>query len=89
MRIKTIVASGWVVCLLLLLSSPVLAQTGGDYDLSWNSVDGGGAKSTGGTYTLTGHTGQCDAGPAQAGGDYTLAGGFWPPPFPALSICRT
>ena len=67
---------------LLLALSPshttTAAQTGGGYDLSWNTVDGGGATfSTGGAYSLGGTTGQADAG-AMSGGSYSLAGGFWP-----------
>ncbi len=53
-----------------------LAQSGGSFDLSWNTVDGGGGTSSGGTYTLSGTVGQPDAG-AMSGGEYTLAGGFW------------
>ena len=54
-----------------------LAQTGGGYDLTWSTVDGGGATfSTGGDYTLGGTIGQPDAG-LLTGGDYTLGGGFW------------
>ena len=54
-----------------------LAQSGGGYDLTWHTVDGGGAtSSTGGGYTLAGTAGQPDAD-ALSGGGYTLAGGFW------------
>lgn len=46
------------------------------YEISWYTVDGGGAQNlTGGTYTLSGTAGQADAG-ALSGGTYTLAGGF-------------
>lgn len=71
--------------LLLLLASVVLAQSGDGasaslsigYDLSWWTVDGGGATfSTGGGYALGGSVGQPDAG-VLTGGDYTLGGGFW------------
>jgi hypothetical protein len=56
----------------------VLAQSGGGYDLSWNTVDGGGGPfSTGGVYSLGGTAGQPDAG-LLSGEGYTLAGGFWP-----------
>lgn len=62
---------------LLLVSSLVLAQSGGDYDLSWSTVDGGGGTfSTGGIYSLGGTAGQPDAG-LMTGGVYTLGGGFW------------
>jgi hypothetical protein len=61
----------------LLLASVALAQSGGDYDLTWNTVDGGGATfSTGGDYTLGGSIGQPDAG-VLTGDDYALSGGFW------------
>ena len=52
------------------------AQTGGGYDLSWNTIDGGGGTSSGGAYTLSGTIGQPDAG-TLTGGSYTLNGGFW------------
>ena len=54
----------------------VLAQSGGDYDLGWWSVDGGGGESSGGDFSLRGSAGQADAG-ALTGGDYELLGGFW------------
>jgi len=53
------------------------AQSGGDYNLSWSTVDGGGGRATGGGLIMVGTAGQPDAG-ALAGGSYLLAGGFWP-----------
>ena len=62
---------------LVAVALPVLAQSGGPYDLSWNTVDGGGYTfRTGGDYALGGTAGQPDAAVWQGGG-YTLAGGFW------------
>ena len=53
------------------------APRDGVYDISWYTIDGGGAQAlTGGTYWLGGTTGQPDAG-ALSGGTYTLSGGFW------------
>ena len=73
--------TGWLLpgaCCLLLVAAAVplaLAQTG--YDLSWWTVDGGGATlSTGEGYRLSGTAGQPDAG-VLSGGQYTLGGGFW------------
>jgi hypothetical protein len=61
----------------LLLSSVARAQSGSGYDLTWNTVDGGGYTwSEGGGYSLGGTVGQPDAG-AISGEGYTLAGGFW------------
>jgi hypothetical protein len=55
----------------------VYAQSGGGYDLTWNTVDGGGAGyASGGGYTLGGTAGQPDAA-VWSGGGYTLTGGFW------------
>jgi len=66
-----------LVFLVLLATVPVLAQSGGGYDLSWHTVDGGGATfSTGGGYTLGGTIGQAEAG-VLSGGGYVLSGGFW------------
>jgi hypothetical protein len=58
---------------LLLLS----AQTSGQYDLSWSTIDGGGGRSSGGQYELLSTIGQPDAA-YSAGGDYELLGGFLP-----------
>ena len=66
-----------LACLVLLAAVPALAQSGGMYDLSWSTVDGGGHTfSTGGVYSLGGTAGQPDAG-LMTGGVYTLGGGFW------------
>ena len=63
---------------MLLLISVALAQSGGGYDLSWSTVDGGGYTfSVGGAYQLGGTAGQHDAG-QMSGGDYVIWGGFWP-----------
>jgi hypothetical protein len=66
-----------VLLAIFLLTLPALGQTGGQYELSWSTIDGGGGTSTGGSYTLTGTIGQPNAGSA-SGGIYGLLGGFWP-----------
>ncbi len=71
-----------LAALLLVLAvgaAAAYAQAGGGYDLTWNTIDGGGAtRSTGsgGGYSLGGTAGQPDAA-TWTGGGYTLAGGFW------------
>ena len=52
------------------------AQSGGGFDLTWSTIDGGGGASSGGGYSLAGTIGQPDAG-SLSGGGYTLNGGFW------------
>jgi hypothetical protein len=76
----------FVLAVLLALAAGVgYAQVGGGFDLSWNTIDGGGSTSpsTGGSYSLSGSIGQPDAG-SMAGGSYTVQGGFWYTPSVAL-----
>jgi hypothetical protein len=59
------------------LAPRAFSQSGGSYDLSWHTSDGGGTNSaTGGAYSLGGTIGQPDAG-ASSGGAYALTSGFW------------
>ncbi len=58
------------------MASAAQAQAGSGYDLTWNTIDGGGGTSSGGGYTLSGTVGQADAG-ASVSGTYTIVGGFW------------
>lgn len=68
---------------LLLCGSAAQAQ----WDLSWNTVDGGGVmRSTGGLFELNGTIAQPDAG-TLTGDAFTLQGGFWPG-VPNLGFCR-
>jgi hypothetical protein len=63
--------------LLLAAGGAAFGQSGGIYDLRWNTFDGGGAMGlAGGAYALGGTTAQADAGPL-GGGAYGLQGGFW------------
>ena len=57
------------------INDPSAPQSG--YDLSWYTIDGGGATfSTSGSYSLGGTIGQRDAG-MMSNGSYTLLSGFW------------
>jgi hypothetical protein len=72
-RGRPLLAIGIAAC----LHSGAFAQSGGVYNLTWNTFDGGGATFvTGGNFSLGGTIGQPDAG-AMSGGTFTLAGGFW------------
>ena len=62
-----------LVAACLLMTVPA----SGDYELGWNTIDGGGGTSSGGSYVLSGTIGQPDAA-YSAGGQYELLGGFWP-----------
>jgi hypothetical protein len=63
------------VLLLALTTVTVVAQSGGSYDLTWSSIDGGSGALSGGNYAMVGTIGQADAG-TLLGGAYTLSGGF-------------
>ena len=67
---------GSVAVVLVLGGAAFAAYLGGDFDLSWYSIDGGGCESTGARFAVAGTIGQPDAG-AMAGGDFELTGGFW------------
>ncbi len=81
---------GWLPRLtaLLVVSGALVAyaQTGGSYDLTWWTVDGGGSgggigttkQVSGGQYELLSTVGQPDAHAKISGGAYTLHSGFWP-----------
>ena len=57
-------------------TSIVQGQSGGDYDLTWSTVDGGGGENSDGDYILSGTIGQSDVGQV-ASCEYHLSSGFW------------
>ena len=65
--------------LLSTVSATWAAPAAPTYDLSWNTIAGGGAAfTTGGNYTLGATIGQATAG-SLSGGSYVLNAGFWLP----------
>lgn len=63
---------------LLIASSSAPAGTTPEFAILKFTVDGGGGKSSGGAYTLTGTIGQPDARVQDAtGSGYSLTGGIW------------
>jgi hypothetical protein len=82
---KSLIPLGCLALTIVVVVSHAQAQP---FELSWNTIDGGGGASSGGAYTLSGTIGQPDAG-TMSGGNYSLAGGFWgaiptPPPVPTV-----
>jgi hypothetical protein len=74
---KIVMLIALVALFLLILSAWVYAQSGGGYDLTWNTLGSGGGGNSGGGYTLNGTIGQPEAGALISGGGYILVGGFW------------
>jgi hypothetical protein len=74
-----IVRNGSCAVLLILLPFfiPAVAQSSGQYEINWHTIDGGGGRSSGGQYSHLGTIGQPDAA-WSSGGDYELLGGFLP-----------
>ena len=66
---------GW-----LLISAPNVcsAQSGGPFEITRSTIDGGGGRSSGEQFILTGTIAQADASSASMAGDeFALSGGFW------------
>src|SRR5262249_51498768 len=63
----------------LIVAAALLARThaAGEFAIDWYSIDGGGSRSSGGSFVLNGSLGQPDA-QILSGGTFSLAGGFWP-----------
>ena len=64
----------------LFVTATANAQSGGQYEITWSTIDGGGSTSTGGPYELTGTIGQHDTGVSSAE-EYVLSAAFWPGTF--------
>ena len=76
--LKLLAASLACAMALALAAAPrASSQTGGQYDLSWHAIHGGGITfATGGAYQLGSTLGADDVG-LIGGGNYTLGAGFW------------
>ncbi len=75
-----------VAVVLILAGAGFAAYLGGDFDLSWYTIDGGGGESTGARFAVAGTIGQPDAG-VMAGGDFSLSGGFRAAPAGSAGGC--
>lgn len=74
----------FALALLMIVVSAVSARFAAPAPtIDWFTIDGGGGKSTGGTFELNGTIGQPDAGGPMTGGTFSLTGGFWAGATPA------
>jgi hypothetical protein len=62
-----------------LLAVAAVTVSAQNYSIDWYTIDGGGATSTGGVYSVSGTIGQPDAGGPMTNGQYSVTGGFWLP----------
>ncbi len=71
---KRILAAG----LALVWALPSAAQSGGAFELTWSSIDGGGGVVTGGSFRVIGSVAQPDATPSAPllGGTFRLLPGL-------------
>jgi len=77
-RLSLLSAARLGIAAAIPLAPPAIAQVGGGYDLTWSTIDCGGATtpSTGGVFAVAGTIGQHDAGQA-SGGSFAIMSGFW------------
>ena len=66
-----------VVTALGASSQLACAQSGGQFELSWSTIDGGGGTSSAGQFSISGTAGQPDASTPLTGCQFSLTGGFW------------
>lgn len=76
MKLNSITSCALGALILATLAIAPCAQSGGQFDLSWSTIDGGGGTSRGGQFQLSGTIGQPDARQL-TGGRFRLEGGFW------------
>lgn len=62
----------------LALAAPARPQSGGGFDVSRSTIDGGGGRSTGASFVMVSTIGQPAAAGPIHGGVFSLTGGFWP-----------
>jgi len=70
---KIFTALSLCVCLL----ATAFAQSGGTYVITQSVISNGGGQSDGGSFSLTGTSGQSLAGTNSTGGGFGVRGGFW------------
>jgi hypothetical protein len=73
MKLKT-----YKLCLtLIMFSTIVVAQSGGDFLVKKSVIASGGGSSSGGSFSINGTIGQASASKETNGGNFSLTGGFW------------
>ena len=63
--------------ILAIFDASISAQSGGTFTINQSVIANGGGTSGGGTFTVTGTTGQSLAGTLSNGAPFNVRGGFW------------
>lgn len=69
----------WLGTASMAAAAPPSTAGAGDFQVISHTVDGGGGRSGGGNYSISGSIAQPDADPLHvaSGGDFSVVGGFW------------
>ena len=65
------------LCVSLVSAVNLAAQTGGTFSITQSVIASGGGQASGGTFNVTGTTGQALAGTLSNGAPFNVRGGFW------------
>ena len=76
LHLKRLFIPLFILALFSVTLSLAAAQSGGDYELDWTTIDGGGGEISGGNFVLNGTIGQENAG-ISTGNNFTLNSGYW------------
>ena len=83
---RSLFASGLVLLGVGAAGSHMAPSSGGTFDTTWHTIDGGGGTSSAAEFTIHATIGQVDAG-TMTGGAFELRGGFQPGAAPSAPIC--
>ena len=67
----------WWLMLSMLVTHGVMAQSGGQFEISRATINAGGDSSSGGVFAVTGTIGQYQANGTTDVAQYEVTGGFW------------
>ena len=86
--VRSIQASSLALAALMAVAAALAdIAAPGSFELSWNTIDGGGGTSIDGAFEISGTIGQPDVGGPLTGGTFQIIGGFWPGANPSVNPC--
>ncbi len=77
-RKRILLALVFLLAMVVVATTVLLAQTSPSFDLSWHVVGSGGGISSSASYSVNGTAGQSAASPALSGNNsFTVSSGYW------------